>query len=558
MMRKASRYHVARGLAVAVALVLLGLGGWEANGRLQARRLRDNLLGSVTPAVPGIIKDMAPYRRWLVPLLREAYDEARENKDDRTQLHASLALLPVDPGQVDYLYGRLLRARPEEIYVLTAALRDHREALRERLWSVLADRRADPDRRLRAACALAWYAPQDPRWQKVSGDVAEKLVTEDPLVLKVWAEALRPVRGFLLPPLAAFLEDEKRGWPEKGLSARLYGTYAEGRQDAFAPLDRLLARRAAPGTSEEAKLALARRQANVGVALLIMGRGEKVWPLLKHSPDPTRRSYLIERLGAGAADPRALIARLDREPNVSVKRAILLSLGGFGPDRLPLGERQNLLPRLVRLYRDDSDPGIHGAAEWLLRQWGQERKVKEVDRGLATGKVEGGRRWYVNRQGQTMVVVDRPGVVWLGEGTGRHRRRIDRSYAIASKEVTLGQFLRFRKGHKGVSQVKDGPVDEVSWYDAAAYCNWLSEREGIPRGQWCYLPNAKGELAEGMSSPRTACAGRATGCRRSGNGSGPAGRGQTRRSPSGRRRSCSAGMPGILATRRAGVTRSGG
>jgi formylglycine-generating enzyme required for sulfatase activity len=26
------------------------------------------------------------------------------------------------------------------------------------------------------------------------------------------------------------------------------------------------------------------------------------------------------------------------------------------------------------------------------------------------------------------------------------------------------------------------------WHDAAAYCNWLSDQEGIPPAQWCYEP----------------------------------------------------------------------
>jgi formylglycine-generating enzyme required for sulfatase activity len=41
-------------------------------------------------------------------------------------------------------------------------------------------------------------------------------------------------------------------------------------------------------------------------------------------------------------------------------------------------------------------------------------------------------------------------------------------------------------------------VNDVSWYDAAAYCNWLSQQEGISRDQWCYVPNGQGEYAEGM------------------------------------------------------------
>src|SRR5262249_41476128 len=37
-----------------------------------------------------------------------------------------------------------------------------------------------------------------------------------------------------------------------------------------------------------------------------------------------------------------------------------------------------------------------------------------------------------------------------------------------------------------------------SWYDAAAYCNWLSDKEGIPKDQWCYEPNEKGEYGDAM------------------------------------------------------------
>jgi len=229
-----------------------------------------------------------------------------------------------------------------------------------------------------------------------------------------------------------------------------------------------------------------------------MGRGGKVWPLLKHSHDPTLRAYLIERLGPGGVDPKVLLVRLEEEKEVSVKRAILLSLGGHGSDRLSQDQRQNLLPRLLQLYREDPDPGIHGAAEWLVRAWGASNELKKIDKGLATGKVEGKRQWYINRQGQTMMIISRPGEFWMGEGDEKHRRKIDRSFAIASKEVTVEQFLRkdlqqrrvVKSGRQYFAKLYtptgDCPVTYVSWYDAVAYCNWLSEQEGIPKEQWCY------------------------------------------------------------------------
>jgi tetratricopeptide (TPR) repeat protein len=153
----------------------------------------------------------------------------------------------------------------------------------------------------------------------------------------------------------------------------------------------------------------AKERANTAVALLRLNHGGEVWPLLKHSPDPTVRSYLIERLGPCGTEPQVLLARLEDGPGVSVRRALLLSLGQFSEAQLPPAERQRLLPRLAQLYREDPDPGIHGAADWLLRKWQAQDRLRDIDQALTTGRVEGNRHWYVNRQGLTLPLVPRRG-----------------------------------------------------------------------------------------------------------------------------------------------------
>ena len=183
--------------------------GREGYGRPRAQGLQARLLEAATEDVPDIVSEMRPVpalaRRAVARSLRPT---PKADDDTRRQLHASLGLLPVDRGQVDYLRDRLLTAGPQEVLVIREALQPHAAEVSPRLWKVLEDGKSLPGERLRAACALAAYAPDDARWQEVSRDVAARLVAENGLAIARWAEALRPVRRHLLPPLAALLVED--------------------------------------------------------------------------------------------------------------------------------------------------------------------------------------------------------------------------------------------------------------------------------------------------------------------------------------------------------------
>jgi eukaryotic-like serine/threonine-protein kinase len=503
MISRASRVHVARLAVIGLLLAVATITGLVIRNQVIERdkaNYAEGLVGRVFDAniaqVLGIIKEMEAYRTWTDPLLKE--EKGKSANDSHKQLHACLALLPVDSEQVDYLIRRLLKGEPQEVVVIREALLDHKKDLTETLWTLLENPKNDQDQRFRAACALSVFSPDDARWEMVSGEVAAMLVIQKQFEIAQWMDALKGVGRWMIPALAGFLVDERRSVSERGLIASLYGTYATETPNAHSQLEKLLDEKSAPDAEVDAKIVLAKKQASIGMALIIMGKGEKGWSLMKHSPDPTSRSFLIERLALGGVDPRVLLVRLEEEKEVSVKRAILLSLGEYGLDRMPFAEQRNHLPRLLDIYKNDPDPGMHGAAEWLLRQWQFSHELKEIDKGLATGKVEGMRHWYLNLQGQAMMVVPKPGEFLMGE---KHRWRIERNYAIASKEVTVEQFHRFRKDHeysKEHSPSWDCPMNWVSWYDAAAYCNWLNEREGIPKDQWCYEPNMEGKYHDGM------------------------------------------------------------
>jgi formylglycine-generating enzyme required for sulfatase activity len=109
----------------------------------------------------------------------------------------------------------------------------------------------------------------------------------------------------------------------------------------------------------------------------------------------------------------------------------------------------------------------------------------------------------VNGQQQTFTIIRGPVEFRMGSPQTEadresaekpHRRVIGRSFAIATLAVTIAEWQRFVKDHPKLSHEfprryspdPGGPIINVSWFMAAQYCNWLSEKEGIKPAQWCY------------------------------------------------------------------------
>jgi formylglycine-generating enzyme required for sulfatase activity len=929
MMRRAGRFHGLRALGLAILTALATWAGIEGYGNLRASGRVESLRSAGTNDVPPLIRQLDGYRRWADPRLRRMLRDSDESSRDR--LHASLALLPVDPSQADYLGRRLLGVAPAELPVLRDALAPHRSRLTPMLWTELEKAGpGDPDL-LTSAAALALYDPEGPRWSDLGGKVAEALVRVNPVFLGHWLDALRPVRGRLAAPLerifvkggpetehelatsilvdyaaddpdrlagllmaadpkaylaifpiaerrsekvlplfrselerratfdwndppldpswtepdpalasrfeaaqgrladrfafcqampldeclataealrpagyrpvrlqpfadgpavraaAAWTRDERKWriaadlqagevylhdevnrreklipvdvegyarvdaqgkpaerfavlWVERGgsddvdqlfvdatgnnalqyraiVNARLgrkkealddlaflqKGTatesiklstaavvaaeLGEGQDEAFGRLEAALrgrprdpalahdaarghalaaraldrpgrtggrsqaeraiqflraaidngysnfdhmqedpdlepirglpafgeltaagrpdrrhvaawiydarferaacygldpkthlrrcrelaaegyrpvslsASRAAPDgpvvmasvwhrplVNEPARDELAERQSRAAVALARLGHAAAVWPLLRHGADPRLRSFIVNGLRPLGADPKPIVAALDRpdspprpaergeggrrpgegtpalepspdrkmdailfHPETSTRRALILALGTYGAEALSPGEHEPLIARLLDLYEHDPDAGIHGASAWTLRRWKQYPKLETIDARLR-GKDCGGRRWYVNGQGQTIAIIEGPVEFRMGsppDEPGRygneppHPQVVPRRFAIADAEVTVEQYQEFVKENPGVDRANNdryspepkGPMNGVTWYHAAAYCNWLSRKENLPE---CYEPNEKGQYAQGM------------------------------------------------------------
>ncbi len=209
-MGAAGRYHSVRCAIAAIAGVVLALGIREVLGQLEAASIRDRLLVASTAQVPGIIRELAPYRRWAVPMLKSATAKSPEDLSRRSRLHLSLALLPSDAAQIPVLFERMMAADPEEMLVIRDALLPQRAALTESLWAILTDPAAERERRFRAACALALYDPDDVRWSDVADDVVARLTAENPILIAGWMNTLLGAEAKLIPALRTAFDDRER------------------------------------------------------------------------------------------------------------------------------------------------------------------------------------------------------------------------------------------------------------------------------------------------------------------------------------------------------------
>ncbi|HWT79156.1 MAG TPA: hypothetical protein VN648_10180, partial [Candidatus Methylomirabilis sp.] len=296
------------------------------------------------------------------------------------------------------------------------ALGPYQERLVERLWRVL-EQPEDEGRCLQAASALALYDRSIPRWKNAGGKVAQALVKVNVVFLGSWLVALRPAQGELTAPLAAIFRDKKQSETERSLAMNILANYAsdqptlladllmDSEENPFAalfdklkthqdlavrPLEDELAKPSPAATEvddqdvERKKDVLAERQARAAVALIRLGKAEEVWPLMRHSADPRLRSYVVNWLRPLGADPRAIVADLNRldpnskpmpaqgqqvmdailfHPQTSMRRALIMALGRYNLDELSPDKREPLVEHLREMYRHDPDAGIHGAAE---------------------------------------------------------------------------------------------------------------------------------------------------------------------------------------------------
>ena len=524
MMSAANRHVMLRSLLIFAAGVLVMVMAWTVSQGSQRRAaaVADRILEADIGRIQDLVQDLGTNRSAVNTRLRNALQSGTTAQ----RLRASLALLPDDPAQRDFLRGQIPRADASELAVICAALVDELPVYADELWQVVNDANSNPDHRFRTACALATIAdPNDEGWDESNefiGDELVNVVLRQPVQFDRWTELTSNIRAELAGPLLTIYQTAETSARAHAAAEILCKHAADTKtlvklleqvrdEDFLIVFNALKERSDAQQALQDSWHALdgsadSHRRANVAIALFKLGNANPVHGSLQFSAYPELRNVLIHRFSQTEIQPRELAQRLENADTTDERFALVLALGQYSDNAI----QQRLIPLLLDWFEADPHAGIHSAVEWLLHSWGQSDQVKTIKQRLAGNPLKAGRNWMISSTGNTMIILG-PTEFEMGsrEGAARrflsddgHRRRIDRRFAICSTEVTVAQFRQFLLDERGKDLLAaynhftphdDCPRTFVSWFLAVEFCNWLNRKENIPQSEWCYAPKKESE-----------------------------------------------------------------
>ncbi len=535
---------------ILLACVLIAVLSINLHQRRQmsAAALVDSIATADTQSMPQLLGRVSVDRNAVLQLIRSALSASTPGEP--TWVHLSVANLTADPGASgEPLLGYLPRAHVSEVPVIVAALLPRAQALRAPLWRMLLDDRASDDARLRLACLAAQVSPEDSQWPTIAPTVTRALVQQHPLDMGTLSEALRHARVALVPSLVGITRDAQLDPSARHAAIGIVARFASDRPDVLLDLNveaepdefRLLLPALQPHATkilprlasiagettsiEELSKGLPvqtkhdieatydaseHRRANALALMWRLGDPEPTLTALQRGKDAAVRAWLIELLAPLGVSTDALCAQAKAATDSGVRQALLLAIGQ-APHQNPRGEvSESLVTQIVKVYHDDPDASVHSACAWLLKtHLNHAAMVTEFENSPQATSER--RQWFVGTNGHSFVLLRGPMTFTMGSPPAEllrepdedlHDGRIEHSFAMSAEEVTVQQYRRYSQHHfvhQQFSPTEDCPMNNVSWFDAASYCRWLSEQEGIPEAEMCYPPLS--QIKPGMRLP---------------------------------------------------------
>lgn len=534
-----SRHHprVSAFVGAASLLILLASIAWTMHLRILQRSRTDALVASlltldsaqVMPTIANLKHDSQTAIRSL--------EEARKSLElsGRTNFNVELATCNLTTTISKTLLDFVPTSQPQQL-LLISRLDAHIDSdATQGLWDIAMNPNVPASGRLRAACLLSANSSTRlaENWQQISEDIAEQVVRESMEDIEPWSVLLSPIAELISPRLSAIVLDTKQFASERIFAATLLGRLVSAdprflanllldadidvypvlmqsleSQNDQADLVQVLRQVAEDWNTEKIyapNISLARRRALWAITMVHLDVHKPLLELLETRDDPTARSYAIELMASARIPVEWIVHSIGSAASPAQLSACLLALGQY--DARIIG-REEAVDTICQVVAASSDAGVLGAGDWLGRKLNLMRIIEATTRSASFAKNDSA--VWQNSFGQTFVVIP-PTVMQLGspESEEEHEideqlrfARLDYSFSIACTETTVGQIRKYRDDfsiNDRYSPLPQSPANNVSFFQAAAYCRWLSEIEGLDESQMCFPPIEK--IGHGMRLP---------------------------------------------------------
>ena len=223
-------------------------------------------------------------------------------------------------------------------------------------------------------------------------------------------------------------------------------------------------------------------------------------------PDSVQRTLFIDEFAVWHGDLRRLATYGQTRSDPALRYGLCLAVASVPQERVSESDRSPWKPVFAEWYTSAVDSGTHSAAGWAMRQWGVELPALP-----STTQPSDGRNWFVNSLGMTLLKIAPGEFVRVEEYTTDAKPetvKLSRAFLLCDREISVGRFQQFVDDascpneekpepwggvEPHISPTPDHPAQQVSWYDAVLFCNWLSRKEGRTP---CYERTGKKEKAE--------------------------------------------------------------
>lgn len=258
-----------------------------------------------------------------------------------------------------------------------------------------------------------------------------------------------------------------------------------------------------------------RSKSRLAILALYLDEPELAQQQLACTPDPEARLAFVDCFVQWHEKIDSLLDLIVTNGDREFQSGMCLAFGQIDPRSLGPNTLKHVSQSIEKLMKTTEDAAVHSSARWMLERYGINPKLDRLRSPDSS--------WFVKNFDQSKTanhelvtfIRIQPHAVFQGFGLNPNDKRqfhrlgeekeinLDYSFHISAREIPASLFFKFmdslssddptriqlEKKSRNLRELPDDfPINGLSWFEAAMFCNWLSKKDRL---QPCYYKTDK-------------------------------------------------------------------